>query len=68
VASRDLEGVDHGLLLTVEEVAWLLGISRKKAFVLVGRREIGSLKIGRSRRIPREAYAEFVARRYMPAC
>ena len=47
-------------LLTVNEVAGQLGISRSKAYQLVSRGEIRSLAIGRNRRISPTALAEFV--------
>jgi excisionase family DNA binding protein len=39
-------------LLTVEEAARVLGIGRSMAFSLVASRQLSSIKIGRSRRVP----------------
>lgn len=47
-------------LLTVNEVAQQLGLSRSKAYQLVSRGEIRSLTIGRNRRVSPTALAEFV--------
>lgn len=50
------------LLLPPEDAARELGIGRTQIFALIKDGEIESVKIGRSRRIPREALAEFVGR------
>ena len=49
------------LLLTAEEVADELRIARSRVFDLVARGELQSVKIGRSRRITREALENYVA-------
>jgi excisionase family DNA binding protein len=49
-------------MLRVNEVAALLGLSRAATYQLVRENRIGSVRIGKSRRIPAPAYAEFVAR------
>jgi excisionase family DNA binding protein len=49
------------LLLTPEEVAEALNISRTKVFELLQADALRSVKIGKSRRIPTEAVREFVA-------
>jgi excisionase family DNA binding protein len=49
------------LLLTPEEVAETLNISRTKVFELLQAEALRSVKIGNSRRIPTEAVREFVA-------
>ena len=48
------------LLLQVEELIPILGISRSAAYTLVRKGEIRSVRIGRSIRIPRGALDEFV--------
>lgn len=48
------------LLLTVNEVAESLGLSRSKTYDLISKGQIRSVKLGRSRRITAEALAEFV--------
>ena len=53
--------MDAKLLLTVEEVARLLGLSRTRTYDLVGTGAIGSVKIGRSRRVARAEVERFVA-------
>lgn len=47
-------------LLTVNEVASQLGISRSKAYQLVSKGEVRSLAIGRSRRVSPAALSEFI--------
>jgi excisionase family DNA binding protein len=55
--------IAHGrLLLTVEEAAEVLTISRWKAFDLIRCRELRSVKIGGLRRVPRTAIDEYIAR------
>jgi excisionase family DNA binding protein len=49
------------LLLTPEEVAETLNISRTKVFELLQAEALRSVKIGKSRRISTEAVREFVA-------
>ena len=55
----------HGdrLLYRVGEAAELLSISRSKAWELVARNEIESLKIDGARRITREAIDAYIERR-----
>lgn len=48
------------LLLTPEQAADLLGLGRTQTFALIKDGSLESVKIGRSRRIPREALAEYV--------
>lgn len=50
------------LLLTVQEAAAALGISRSKLYELLSVGAIRSVRIDSSRRIPAQALAEFVAR------
>lgn len=49
--------------LTVAEAARRIGMGRTKLYEYVSTGEIASVKIGRLRRIPAEAVADFVARR-----
>jgi excisionase family DNA binding protein len=49
------------ILLTPEEAAEALNISRTKVFELLHMQTLKSVKIGKSRRIPTEAVREFVA-------
>jgi excisionase family DNA binding protein len=50
------------LLLTVEEAAEVLSLGRTLVYELVMRRQIASIKVGRTRRIPVVALQEFVTR------
>ncbi|MCU0310688.1 MAG: helix-turn-helix domain-containing protein [Acidimicrobiales bacterium] len=50
----------HKLLLTPEEAAKALSISRSKLYELIARGEIESVRIGTSRRISTRALDEFV--------
>jgi excisionase family DNA binding protein len=49
------------LLLTVEEAADLLGIGRTMAFGLIRDGDLETVQIGRLRRVPADAVAEYVA-------
>lgn len=51
------------LLYTVEEAAELLSISRTRMYELLSDNSIGSVSIGRSRRISADALRRFVAER-----
>jgi excisionase family DNA binding protein len=48
------------LLLTVTEAAERLGIGRSHVYIFVMRGELPSVKLGRSRRVPVDALADFV--------
>lgn len=48
------------LLLSPEEAAQLLGISRSRVYELLRDAELPSIKIGRLRRIPRQAVHAYV--------
>lgn len=50
------------LLLTPEEVAERLSISRTKVFALLRAGDVPSVKIGNSRRVPTAALEAYVAR------
>jgi excisionase family DNA binding protein len=49
-------------LLTVPQVAALLGISRVTVYGLINEGRLESVLLGRLRRIPRDALDEFIAR------
>lgn len=49
------------LLYSVDEAAALMGIGRSLLWELVMRREIDSIKVGRSRRIPVAALHAYIA-------
>ncbi len=53
----------HERLLTVEQVAEQLAISRTLAYHLVGRGHIRSVTIGRARRVPAAAVTEYISDR-----
>lgn len=48
------------LLLKPDEAARLLGVSRTKVYTLIGRRDIPSIRMGGSIRVPREALEAWV--------
>jgi excisionase family DNA binding protein len=50
------------VLLRPEEVAELLGVGRTKVYELMGSGLLRSVKIGGSRRVPKVAVDEFVAK------
>ncbi len=49
------------MLLKIEEVVRILSLGRSQVYKLITSGELRSIKIGRSRRIPREALADFLA-------
>lgn len=49
-------------LLTVEEAADQLHMSRSSLYKLVMRRDVDSIKVGKMRRIPPAALDEFIAK------
>ena len=56
--------VQHGekLLHSPEEAAQLLGVGRSQIFELIARGEVESFKIGRLRKIPRDALTAYIDR------
>ena len=50
------------LLLTPNEAAIVLSISRSKVYELIGQGRLASVRIDKSRRVPMQALAEFVER------
>jgi excisionase family DNA binding protein len=54
----------HGekLLLSPEQGAELLGVGRSQMFELIARGEVESIKIGRLRKIPRDAIDSYITR------
>ncbi|WFB11653.1 excisionase family DNA-binding protein [Streptomyces sp. LX-29] len=51
------------VLLTVKEAARRLSIGRTTCFALIRTGELESIEVGRLRRVPADAPAEYVARR-----
>lgn len=49
------------LLLTVDETAAALGLHRSRIWPLIAQQKLRSLKIGKSRRIPRTELDRFIA-------
>lgn len=52
---------EQTLLVTAEEAARRLGLSRSRVYLLMSSGELESLKMGRSRRVPVQALEAFVA-------
>jgi excisionase family DNA binding protein len=50
------------LLLRPEEAAAAIGISRAKAYELIARREIPSVRVGSSLRVPVDALKQWIER------
>jgi len=59
-AASAVEPVENRLVLTVEEAAQLLGISRSFAYEAVQRGEIPSMRIGRRILVPKAALVRFL--------
>jgi excisionase family DNA binding protein len=63
VRDLHLEGVGvNQLLLTVEEAAGVLAVSRRKLYGLLQAGELESVRLGSCRRIPAGALVEYVER------
>ncbi|MEV0480668.1 helix-turn-helix domain-containing protein [Streptomyces sp. NPDC050508] len=56
------ERKEYPLLLTVDQVAALLQLSRWTVYNLIRSRELASVTIGRSRRISESAVHDYIAR------
>ncbi len=52
---------DTALLLTVEETSVLLSLGRTKVYELIATGDLATVRIGRSRRIPRQAVERYVS-------
>ena len=52
---------DLPILFTAAQVAKIMGISRSQVYVLLNKGQLGSVYIGRSRRITREQVDEFIS-------
>lgn len=63
-AERRLKLVEEGLL-RVNECCRFLGISRSLVYELMDAGKIPFVKIGRSRRVPRQALKEFAASHFV---
>ncbi len=59
---RQVKRREQPLLLTVDEAARLLGISRAKLYPLLSAGEVESIKLGGLRRVPRDAVDSYVCR------
>jgi excisionase family DNA binding protein len=67
LAARNTSPGDPTLVaLTVEEAARRLGVGRTTMYALLASGEVPSVTIGRLRRVPAEALAEYVAARTQP--
>lgn len=53
----------EALLLKPPDAAKLLGLSRTTVYRLIESRELQSIKVGRTLRVPREAIPEFIERK-----
>lgn len=51
---------DYPVLITAKQAAKLLGVSRSQIYVLLKNGKLGSVTIGRSRRITKAQVLEFV--------
>ena len=59
--------MESRILLTVEQAADMLSISRAHLYQILGRGEIPSVFIGRTRRIRTDAVQRFIDERTVPA-
>ena len=51
---------EYPMLVTANQVARLLGVSRSQVYVLMKSGQLGSVQIGRSRRITKDQVLDFV--------
>jgi excisionase family DNA binding protein len=51
---------EYPLLVTANQVARLLGVSRSQVYVLMKSGQLGSVHIGRSRRISKQQVIDYV--------
>ena len=56
------EGMGTAPLLSIDQAAELLGVSRRQVYVLIDAGEVASLHIGRRHLVPETALSEYVAR------
>lgn len=54
--------MDSANLLTVEQAADRLGLRRSKTYELLAKGELGSVKIGKARRVPLRLVEAFIER------
>lgn len=47
-------------ILTIPQVAQALGIGRKAAYALVNQKKLGSIRVGRTIKVPKPMLVEFV--------
>jgi len=60
--SNEREALCRDGLMAVKEAAGFLGLSRSKLYELMDNGQLPYVKIGRSRRVPRQAVVELAAR------
>ena len=61
--TREIQGEVAKVLLTIEEAADLLSLGLSSVYALVLNKQLRSIKVGRSRRVPLIALHQFVERR-----
>jgi excisionase family DNA binding protein len=54
-------------MLTVEQVAAMMNVSKMSVYRLIHAEELGALRVGRSFRVPEECLANFLAANFTPA-
>jgi excisionase family DNA binding protein len=54
-------------MLTVEQVAAMMNVSKMTVYRLIHAEELGALQVGRSFRVPEECLANFFAANFTPA-
>jgi excisionase family DNA binding protein len=60
--SELMDGTGEALLVSIDEAARLLALSKHSVYQLLASGELPSFKVGRLRRIPRRAVSEYVDR------
>lgn len=60
---RQVKRDDYPLVLTAKHVAEILGISKRKAYEVMEERGFPLVRIGRAKRVGRDAFFEWLYRR-----
>lgn len=61
-SAKEGTSLEENLLLTVEQAAYQLGLRRSKTYELIQKGELGSVVIGRSRRVPVKLLSQYIER------
>lgn len=63
-----MDGMENNVLLRATEVARILGLGRSKTYELITSRQLPTVRIGRSVRVPKGPLMELIGRMTQKAC